>query len=252
MQRVKQFAPAEIVLELELSCHDSTALPYIQRTGRSQLTKLLPILQELELQPSIGIIESSDEPLYFRDTTDFNRWFAHYYFELDRVLERTTGYPLQRLIIGNEFKELERRPPHEWRHLTDSLRALSKAKLVYSTTPERVRNVNIWPLLDEIGIAYLPVADGSLKRAHRAWHEDISELVRTYDRPVYISHANVIGDDKLLQFKNKTRFWDEEVRVNGINLNTVYGTTVLSDTSKYFGWQSSPDALEYLESYTGQ
>ncbi|MFW5658746.1 MAG: glycoside hydrolase family 113 [Bacteroidota bacterium] len=252
MQCVKQFAPAEIVLELELSCHDSTALPYIQRTGRSQLTKLLPILQELDLQPSIAIIESPDEPLYFRDTTDFNRWFAHYYFELNRVLERTAGHPLQRLIIGNEFKELERRPAQEWHHLTDSLRAFCDAKLVYSTTPERVRNVNIWPLVDEIGIAYLPVADGSLKRAHRTWHEDISDLVRTYEKPIYISHANVIGDHKLLQFKNKTRFWDEAVRVNGINLNTVYSTTVLNDTSQYFGWPSSPEALDYLKSYTGK
>ena len=156
MQRLKAYAPQEIALELYVCAHDSTGLPYIDRTCRAQLPKLLPILQELDLQPSLVFSESPDQPLFFKDTTDFRRWFAHYAFEIERVLERTAGHPLRCLVFGNEFRDLESRPPSEWQVLTDSIRADCDAKLVYTTLPSRMSEVEFWPLVDEIGLAYMP------------------------------------------------------------------------------------------------
>ena len=69
---------------------------------------------------------------------------------------------------------------------------------------------------------------------------------------MYVSHANVIGEEKTLQFKNKTRFWDAEVAVSGIVLNTIFGQSILSDTSRYFGAKQDAELQAYLKDYTSE
>ena len=93
------------------------------------------------------------------------------------------------------------------------------------------------------------MAGDELKPMSRAQNQDIAALASQQQRPVFIYRANIIGEDQLIQLKNRLRFWPSTLAINGLCINTLYPAIPVLDDHTYYGLQDNPDVLEYLKAY---
>jgi hypothetical protein len=248
-QRLDSLGVERVYLELIVEPHEDTLLPKINRYCLTQLSDLLPQIRKRGYELGLILNHSKFKPLFPSDSLPpAEQWFRSYRQEIGRMLKRCEGYPVQRLVLGTEFRPWEDRL-HAWRQLTARLDTATQAQLIYTAEAPRIPTVALWPAVDAIGVSYIPSPRGNPKVSCRKWNRAIAETARKHDKPVFISHTNLIGQDKLIKFKNRLRFWHEDVRLSGVNVNTIYPVSVLTDTTKYFGMKTEQATKAYIGRY---
>ena len=88
-----------------------------------------------------------------------------------------------------------------------------------------------------------------LKPHFREVNQELSILLKKHQKPALIVHSNLLGEQQLLLFKNQLRFWDEDIDLMGIVLNSLYCELSLADTSTYFALGHNDDFQSFLQNY---
>lgn len=253
---IDSFGIGTVYLELVVEGNASTGLPKINRTALVNLSRLLPKIKALGLKYGLILSESDRFPLFPEEAPQpaATEWFGKYRQELTGLHTRCqrAGSQPTRVVIGADFVAVEADLRQWERSIAHCRELFPGTPIVYSALVERHREVPLWAAVDEIGVMYVPPLDGNYKRAHRTWNRNISQLAQRESKPVFISHANITLAEKEWQLKNKFRFWAEEVELTGVNVNTVFGLSVLSDTTEYFALPPGSDARSFLADYIAQ
>jgi len=137
----------------------------------------------------------------------------------------------------------------QWDRFCSSLRSqLPLTKLVYATLPARVLKVGIWQAFDGVGVRYMRAGIENPRAYARQMHKQIDSVAAHYQKPIYLTAANLMGPHKKYQFLNLTRFWPGQP-VALLNLNTIYGISPLSDTQSPYSWQGDVAIREAVKDY---
>lgn len=248
---VRQAGARTVYLEMMLEQNPETRLPKFNRTALVQLPQVLALAKEHQLQVGLIVAHSEIFPLFPGDSAGcpVPAWFAKYRTELADMLGRCQGTALQRIVIGTEFGPVEGETA-QWDSLLAWVRTQTPAPLVYTRFVGSLSHPpDLWRRVDEIGLAYEAAPDGNTKRACRDWNTRAGALAREMGKPVFISGANLLMQEKDLQFQNRLRFWEEDVRLSGLNINCIYTVTALTDTSQYFALPPGSPEREVVEGY---
>ncbi|MCS6906116.1 MAG: hypothetical protein RML72_08065 [Bacteroidia bacterium] len=233
-------------IELLVQADTTTQLPKINRLSLVYFSHLQKKLQEKQIPYTLILSHDAAHPL-FSHSIQMQNWFYEYEQELKQLCqERLKEYPPENFIIGTHFWKIEKEERH-WENLINSIKLYYKGNLGYATVPETVGTIRFWGKLDLIGIHHPGGIKGEEKKFARKWHPIVSQIALRHQKPVFITQANLIGENKLQQLQNRIRFWDKEVRIKGIVINNIFAQTALNDTlSQYFGIANDQQLQNYL------
>lgn len=100
----------------------------------------------------------------------------------------------------------------------------------------------------ELAVIHDAPPDQVYKPYFRKVNHALSEKAIKHGRHLFVAQSNILGGQKLLLFKNQLRFWDEELELDGLVINSLYCTSSLADSSTRFGLAKDLDLLEYVKS----
>ncbi len=103
-----------------------------------------------------------------------------------------------------------------------------------------------WDSNYELAVKYDAPPDEQFKPHFRSVNQTLSAKALAHKKKIFIAQTNILGDQKLLLFKNQLRFWEDNVELEGLTINSLYCTTSLADSSTRFGAAKDKDFLEYL------
>ncbi len=127
---------------------------------------------------------------------------------------------------------------------------LFSGQIVYAGVPEVLERAEFdWNTPDAIGVVYLPPEPDEIKPHFREINQHLSTLLQRHQKPVYILQSNLVGDEKLIVFKNQLRFWNDAVDLQGIVLNSLYCHISLSDSTSPFSLKGDQAFGTYLKTY---
>jgi hypothetical protein len=235
-----------LILELPLVA-DRSSLPHVAVDVPKEAKGLL---DQYRVHLQLIFCNNNEAELFpFGHPTDPKAWFSGLHTEICRNLDLLKGFPLERVIIGGTLLQVAKETEH-WRDLLMQLRK-SYPGIPFSIggRTELLEDSELAALSDEITIDYLPMAGKELKPESRTENQRIAALAQKLGKPIFIYRANIIGEDQLIQFKNRLRFWPEGVKLNGLAINTLYATVPTRDDHTYYGLRDNPDFMEFVQAY---
>lgn len=255
---IKKYGLKGLVIELMVVGDSATGFPKISRTSLTQLSRILPMIIKDRTPLSLVLHHSHLKPLFFESNSlysgyklDTLKWFDKYQKEItDELLPRlkydsSTNIQINRIIIGTYYSPLENCTSN-WHSLFNHLKNHTEIPLSYATAVENVSKVKFWSSSSEIGVFYQSGTEENDKVYARKWNQYLSNFSKKIGKPIFITQANLIGNNKSNQFKNRIRFWENDVAVSGITLNNIFNQSALADTHHYFGLSGETQLLEYL------
>jgi hypothetical protein len=139
------------------------------------------------------------------------------------------------------------------RELTSGWSALAKANTTVPNTisvdAAAMPATAFWDGLSFIGIHASGSPDGHEKRYAQALHARLGALADSLQKPIFLTHTDLLGSNKLAQLQAHLRFWPENVRLRGIVLNTIYPTPSVLDSTSHFGLAQDAALLRWLRAY---
>jgi hypothetical protein len=99
----------------------------------------------------------------------------------------------------------------------------------------------------ELAVIHDAPPDEVFKPYFRKVNGALSEKALKHNRSLFIAQSNLLGEQKLLLFKNQLRFWDEQVIIEGLTINSLYCTSSLADSSTRFGLAKDKHLVEYVK-----
>jgi hypothetical protein len=251
LERLRELGVAGVTLELPLEYHieGQDTQPKVNRFARSQLSEYLPYLQQQGLAYNLMFPYLNLRSLFPGEVAPApGQWLNALGDEIRAVLARCETIQPQRVIVAVDLQVYEA-AAEQWKALFASLRPYTQAKLSYAASIERVSQVSFWAHSDEIALKYEPHPTQEYKIQAQRWHPVADSVALATGKPVFIAAANIMMDSKLTQLQNQLRFWSDEAGPAGLNLNTLYAISPLSDTTHYFGWANDAKALDWLSGY---
>jgi hypothetical protein len=103
-----------------------------------------------------------------------------------------------------------------------------------------------WTGSYELAIINDAPPDEMYKAHFRQVNRALSAKALEYNKTLFIAQTNILGDNKLLLYKNQLRFWDDAVQVEGLIINSLYCQSSLADSTTRFGLARDKELLEYL------
>ena len=103
-----------------------------------------------------------------------------------------------------------------------------------------------WTGSYELAIINDAPPDEMYKAHFRQVNRALSAKAFEYNKTLFIAQTNILGDNKLLLYKNQLRFWDDAVQVEGLIINSLYCQSSLADSTTRFGLARDKELLEYL------
>jgi hypothetical protein len=246
LAKLRELVMRSLLLELPLKA-DSTGLPKAMVDVPTELTGLLSRYrnhihlafcntQEAELFPS-------GKP------SDMNAWFAALRKEIVRNVDLLQGTLPDRVIVGGELLQVADQS-EAWTQLLAGLRAQYPGILFsIGGHTESFENSKLAAISDELAIDYAPMAGAELKAESRTENQRIAALAAQHDKPVFIYRANLLGEEQLLQLKNRLRFWPAEVKLTGLCINSLYASIAARDDHTYYGLADDAEVMAYLDAY---
>ena len=188
---------------------------------------------------SLALYASPTRPL-FTEPAPPDRWLDHLGQELtNRLLPQLAGLPLDRLVVGIDWRPLE---PYAqpWQRLTDRLRRELAARfpqpvaLTYGADARRLDRSSLWGSFDEIGLVYPPQESRSPTELRRQ-HRQADSLCAAWGKPLFVVQANLIGPRKAEELEARLSFWSDSLPHRGLTLNTIYPRSTWADSNPWFG-----------------
>ncbi len=227
-------------LLIELGVAATTdGLPVLMLPDASAWQALGRCLADSGWRVSLALYTSPTRPL-FRQPVSPDRWLDHLGQELtERLLPQLEGLPLERLVLGLDWRPLE---PYDrpWQRLTDRLRRELATRwnqpiaLTYGADARRLGRVSIWASFDEIGFIY-PPQESRPPTELRRQHRQADSLCAAWGKPLFVAQANLIGPRKAEQLETRLSFWSDSLPHRGLTLNTIYPRSIWRDSTTWFG-----------------
>ncbi len=236
----------QLLIELPLRA-DSTGLPIIPMEIPQAS---IALLDGWHGELSIAFCNTHESELFpIGKPADVVAWFAALQKRIAHQLELFNSVPIKRVIIGGNLLQVHDADA-EWLALLQTLRQ-QHPKTLFSIggNPEFFENSELLKLSDELVIDYPPMAGDELKPMSRAVNQGIADLVSNLHQPIFIYRANILGEDQLIQLKNRLRFWPDGLSINGLCANTLYPTIPAEDDHTYYGLKDNLEVLDYLKIY---
>ena len=236
-----------IMVELPVFA-DSSGMPRISTTGLEDLAQAA-----LDYQTPLTLALCTTNPKELFPAGDFSEdesasWFAAYAAEVEGVLAYFQAHPPVRLILGNDWLLVEEYASN-WNALLEGLRLghpylrLGYGSDLVAGYPEWWRNC------DFLAVEYMVIADPNPKRLAMQQNPIYGQAGLDLDRPLLIYQSNLMGPDKAILLQNQLRFWEDEVEVEGLFINTLYARIPALDSSSYFGVQNDQAFWDFLAEY---
>lgn len=255
--RMRHYGSTGLQVELMVENDPETGMPLISPASLQEWRKIKPILKAEQLQLTLSFTSSpygKQSITYLWHHSRRKQWFDAYHDSLVDFLQANKDLPLHRLVVGNHYSHIANyNYTPEWQRLLQRLRRATKARLAYAAPSRYAAQFPAWQYCDEIGVNYVNTetskenAANDQKRRAQMDNADLRKLAEKYGKPVYLSHANLIGHSKLVKLKNRLRFYGE-VPLAGICLNSIGPETVLTASDPL--WLLDEETLTYLRGYT--
>lgn len=262
--RMKALGVEEVLLEVYVEAGPE-GYPIINRTCRSHARKLLPELAKAGFTLSLSLVPDADKPPQTMQTNSLQQredrdesFFKGFAQEVIDAMPQRCLYPIKRLILASNVI-----PSKNW-FKGKKLNQILKKRLCKNvglyigfTSSDIPKTIKANPKLFHqypIAIFYHQPAEGNWKTQAQQLHSLLGKSLmgQPAKQPparLFIAQANLIGPSKTVQFKNKLRFWPPEVQLDGVCINNLFNTSVLSDTSAYFGAAHDEELQAYLREY---
>lgn len=104
-----------------------------------------------------------------------------------------------------------------------------------------------WDENYELAVIHDAPPDEMYKPYFREINQALSKKALAHNKSLFIAQSNLLGDQKLLLYKNQLRFWDESVKLEGLVINSLYCTSSLADSSTRFGLAKDFALLDYIK-----
>lgn len=224
-------------------------LPVIPQHALQDLPMVLDSLKKRNYTWSVALTPNNRKSIFpLHAPPSPETWFAGLETITGSLIWNSRPWPPVRIILGTDLNSIETE-----KTLLDAyvnrVHEQTRLPVYYSVSADRVKDVPYWSRFDGIGIIYPPAPEKNYKKYCRKLNREVSQLALETRLPVLILGANLIGDDKTLILKNRQRFWDEGVKLDGICLNTLYPRISLTDTSSYFKLRNDAEMEGYLQKY---
>lgn len=201
---------------------------------------------------SLAISNSHNQQTFpYGIMNDPQTWFAELGAYADSLLMFSKGMKVQRLIFGKNIQLAE---PflNEWKELFSSLRKKFKIKISYACDIDRIGLVkDLVSISDELAVIYPPYEGEHAIPFSRKNNLEAASIAKRLSLPVFIFQSNLLGENRKTAFDYHLKFWDPEVEISGVCLNSLYGKFVVIDSSSYFGIQGDNEFNAHLKFYSG-
>lgn len=240
-------------LEIPVSFQSENQKPYIDSIVNQQFKLIYRYMQERKLVFGIQFThvreaEWATAVSTLGDSTVLGLWHQTLKDFLRQSL--TSGSVPQWVVVGQDMLGADHtQHARQWSSFLDTLRRQwPQTRWVYATLPARVAQVGIWQTVDGVGVRYLRAGIENPRAYARHMHKQMDSVAAHYQKPVYLTAANLMGPHKKYQFLNLTRFWPGQP-VALLNLNTIYGISPLGDTQSPYSWQGDVAIRETVRDY---
>lgn len=236
----------DLMLELPLVA-DTNGLPSIPMLPFGSMKGLL---LNYRVGLNLTIAPTATKEVFPKDslTVSPDAWFAALRTEIQRVLDAFAPCPIDRVVVGSSLTPVEQYGDL-WKSTFDSLRRGGEIMFSYGSTLENLANFPLLKASDEFALDYRPMSGDDLKDQSRDYHAQIEHITDSLHMPLFIFRANILGEDPVLQFKNRLRFWQPKTRFRGLAVNTLYSRIPFRDSTSYYGVADNPDFLEFVKEY---
>lgn len=234
-----------LTLELDLRS-DENNLPSLQ-LEQWEILKSINNANLLAQNHCNVIMTSLHSDSLFREDIVLNpdAWFIKLEEICDSLITILGAENISKLCLGSSLMRLESESKC-WKSITDSLRKKYAIPLLYSTSPAQAAFFSSWKCFDEIGIIYDLPSGELMKPFARETNTTLSALSEKVNKPIWISSADLNGNEKKLKLMNHLRFWNETVLLSGINLSTIYSNPIVADSISPFGIKNEVELLNYI------
>lgn len=235
------------MIEWPLILEDEAAHSKFNYYEPSVLDSLLPLLESASIPYYLAFSLPRIEENPFIQVA-LSKCFA----DISGILLRSASYPPAKVIFTGEFFQT----PETSNALNDFVVQMGseftafKGEIVYALALEAVdREFLDWSIPDVIGICYPPSASLNQRSLFYNQNRHWSRWLIEQDKPGLIVESNLLGAQKLERFTYQLRYWEEEVVLEGIVLNSLYSQLSLSDSNSYFALAIEDAFKNYLNEY---
>ena len=176
---------------------------------------------------------------------------TNYLLDISAVLLRTQAYPPSQLVFMGEFLNSDIMEDKLSSFIENIRSELSgfKGQIVYAMFPYQFDELNDWTTPDRIGVRYHESPEEDLRKYYFKINRAMSKHLSKHEKEVFIAQSNLMGEDKLEIFKNQLRFWENEVELSGIVLNSLNCKMALTDTGAFFALGEDDAFKDFLRNY---
>lgn len=242
--------PKDLLVDIPLQVDSSSNfLPSISPEVLESLEGYHQKCRDLDIRLHVGLSFPASRDMFPRGRVpDPVAWFESFYGVADTVLQSCQQPLPERLVLGEGVILIESFIP-QWTRMLDSLRAHYDCRFSYASSIERVDRIHFWENCDEISLSYPPLSDESAKTWCRAYNRLASEVAKGSQKPIFIYRSNLIGEQKDFLLKNRLRFWEDSVQIDGLAINTLYSQPAFLDSTTYYGLMGKKEVLQFIREY---
>ena len=147
------------------------------------------------VKPHVWVPDSWAGAVAMKSEADWQKWFANYRRELQRIAQIADEQQAQAFAIGTELELTTQRP--EWNELIDAVRAVYHRRLLYvAHNVEEAQAAAFWDRLDAVGVTLYPPlgADNDLRgrrAAMRTTADRLDMLAVLTGKPVVVGEIGL-------------------------------------------------------------
>ena len=171
--------------------------------------------------------------------------------EISGLLLRTGNYPPSTIIFMGELVN-PALPPTLLGDFVSQIQSNFQpfqGEIVYAYFPEVFEDSIDLETPDIIGIRYHQSPDESLIPFYRKTNQMISQKLIQWQKPGMIVQSNLLGEEKVKQFRYQLRYWDEKADIRGMILNSLYCRLSLTENESFFALGEDAAFQKYLKQY---
>lgn len=249
ISRLRDDGYSELMVHIPLRA-DSMELPELFEGQMSHLIQWSEECRSAGIRLHLGFFALKERDLFPSSMTlPRADWFGRLETLVDAVMSAAGEPAPLSFSIGEDFT-FEEEEAEAWRELLNKLREkYPDTDFYYSASIDRLHKVGFWDATDKVGVSYPPIPVFGALTWHRDMNKAAGKLADSLSIPVFISRSNLIGEDKVRQFRNRLYLWPSGTEIEGLVVNSIYSRIPLIDETSYYGLATDTLFLEYLQDY---